>query len=80
MKNKWISLIIKYCIQFLICVYLLLFINKTLVKFNKTKDTGLNFLSGSMIREIAEANNLSCKEIPDSKLTSNTIFILKAAN
>jgi len=46
-------------------------------KFNKTKNTGLNFLSGTMIREIATANNLDCKEVADSKLTSNTLFILK---
>jgi 2-polyprenyl-3-methyl-5-hydroxy-6-metoxy-1,4-benzoquinol methylase len=48
-----------------------------LFKFNKTKNTGLHFLSGRMIREIAVANNLACSEVPDSKLTSNTIFILK---
>jgi 2-polyprenyl-3-methyl-5-hydroxy-6-metoxy-1,4-benzoquinol methylase len=46
-------------------------------KFNKTKNAGLSFLSGSMIREIAKANNLVCSEVPDSKLTSNTIFILQ---
>jgi 1-acyl-sn-glycerol-3-phosphate acyltransferase len=46
-------------------------------KFNKTKSTGLHFLSGRVIREIAKANNLSCKEVADSKLTSNTIFILQ---
>jgi hypothetical protein len=40
----------------------------------------LSFLSGSKIREIAVANSLSCKEVADSKLTSNTIFILKAAD
>jgi uncharacterized protein len=46
-------------------------------KFNKTKNTGLNFLSGTMIRELAVENNLDCKEVADSKLTSNTLFILK---
>lgn len=46
--------------------------------FNKTSDEGLDFLSGSMIRKIAAENNLTCSEVPDSKLTSNTIFILKA--
>ena len=48
-----------------------------LLKFNKTKETGLSFLSGSMIREIAAANNFACNEVSDSKLTSNTIFIMK---
>jgi 2-polyprenyl-3-methyl-5-hydroxy-6-metoxy-1,4-benzoquinol methylase len=46
-------------------------------KFNKTKNAGLSFLSGTMIREIAAANKLACSEVPDSKLTSNTIFILQ---
>jgi 1-acyl-sn-glycerol-3-phosphate acyltransferase len=49
-------------------------------KFNKTKETGLSFLSGKMIRNMAAENKLSCSEIADSKLTSNTIFILTAAN
>lgn len=55
------------------------FLSTRVLKFNKTKDTGLNFLSGNMIRTMAAANNMSCNEIADSKLTSNTIFILKAA-
>jgi 2-polyprenyl-3-methyl-5-hydroxy-6-metoxy-1,4-benzoquinol methylase len=53
------------------------FFSTKVLSFNKTNKSGLSFLSGSMIREIAAANNLSCKEIPDSKLTSNTIFILE---
>jgi len=47
--------------------------------FNKTKKTGLNFLSGKMIKNIAAEKNMNCSEMADSKLTSNTIFILKAA-
>lgn len=54
------------------------FFSTKLLKFNKTKETGLSFLSGSMIRNLAAENNMSCTEIPDSKSTSNTIFILKA--
>ncbi len=53
------------------------FFSTRVFNFNKTKDTGLSFLSGSMIRKFAAENNLTCSEIPDSKLTSNTIFILK---
>ena len=53
------------------------FFSTRVFNFNKTKNTGLSFLSGTIIREIAAANNLSCKEISDSKLTSNTIFILQ---
>ncbi len=48
-----------------------------ILNFNKTKDTGLSFLSGTMIREVAAKNGMSCTEIADSKLTSNTIFVLK---
>jgi len=47
------------------------------LSFNKTNDTGLDFLSGSMIRKIAAENSLAYSEMPDSKLTSNTIFILE---
>lgn len=53
------------------------FFSTKVVKFNKTKETGLHFFSGNMIREIAKEKGLACKEIADSKLTSNTIFILK---
>ena len=55
------------------------FFSTRLFNFNKTKETGLSFLSGKMIREIAVEKRMHCSEIPDSKLTSNTIFILKAA-
>jgi cytidylate kinase len=39
-----------------------------IVKFNKTKKTGLNFLSGEMIRNMAKEKNLDCSEMADSKL------------
>ncbi len=54
------------------------FLSTKVVNFNKTKETGLSFLSGNMIRTLAAAGRLSCEEMADSKLTSNTIFILKA--
>ncbi|MEP6747827.1 MAG: 1-acyl-sn-glycerol-3-phosphate acyltransferase [Bacteroidota bacterium] len=44
--------------------------------FNKTAG-GLHFLSGSTIKEIAEANNMECREIDESTFTSNIIFVLK---
>ena len=53
------------------------FFSTKVLNFNKTKETGLSFLSGRMIREMAAANGMGCEEIPDSKLTSNTVFILK---
>ncbi len=52
------------------------FFSTRVLSFNKIRETGLDFLSGSMIRETAAAFKLSCSEVPDSKLTSNTIFIL----
>ncbi|MFZ1305962.1 MAG: 1-acyl-sn-glycerol-3-phosphate acyltransferase, partial [Ferruginibacter sp.] len=54
------------------------FFSTKLFSFNKTKETGLSFLSGTMIRNLAAAKNMDCSEMPDSKHTSNTIFILKA--
>jgi uncharacterized protein len=53
------------------------FFSTKVLSFNKTIETGLSFLAGSMIREIAVKNNLSCREISDSKFTSNTIFVLE---
>lgn len=53
------------------------FFSTKVLSFNKTKETGLSFLSGRMIREMAQANGMSCEEVPDSKVTSNTVFILK---
>ena len=55
------------------------FFSTKVLNFNKTKETGLSFLSGNMIRKIAAENSMACNEIADSKLTSNTIFILKTA-
>ena len=53
------------------------FFSTKLLNFNKTKDTGLSFLSGTMIRGMAAERGMTCEEIPDSRLTSNTIFILR---
>ena len=53
------------------------FFSTRVFNFNKTKTKRLSFLSGNMIRNMAIANKMSCKELADSKLTSNTIFILK---
>jgi 2-polyprenyl-3-methyl-5-hydroxy-6-metoxy-1,4-benzoquinol methylase len=55
------------------------FFSTKVLNFNKTKETGLSFLSGNMIRSMAAANNMSCREIADSKLTSNTIFVLQGS-
>ena len=53
------------------------FFSTKLLRFNKTKESGLSFLSGTMIRKLAAEKIMDCSEMPDSKQTSNTIFILK---
>jgi uncharacterized protein len=53
------------------------FFSTKLFKFNKTDAAGLSFLSGKTIRTIAAEKHMECKEISDSKITSNTIFVLK---
>ncbi len=53
------------------------FFSTRVFNFNKTKETGLSFFSGNMIKEMAAEKIMDCTEIADSKLTSNTIFILK---
>jgi hypothetical protein len=45
--------------------------------FNKTAATGLSFLTGSMIRKLAADNNMDCREIDETKYTSNVIFVLR---
>ena len=55
------------------------YFSTSLFKFNKTTNEGLCFFSGSMIRAMAAERNMECNEMADSKLTSNTFFILTAA-
>ena len=45
--------------------------------FNKTSGNGLSFLSGNLIREIANTRQLDCIELDNGKFTSNVIFVLK---
>jgi len=53
------------------------FFSTKLIGFNKTTGKGLSFLSGSLIREIASKHQLECKEIDQTKYTSNMLFIIK---
>jgi 1-acyl-sn-glycerol-3-phosphate acyltransferase len=53
------------------------FFSTKVLSFNKTGAQGLSFLSGTLIRELAAENKMECREIRDSKITSNTIFVLK---
>lgn len=55
------------------------FFSTRVLNFNKTKEAGLCFLSGKTIRAMAAAYGLQCREVPDSKHTSNTLFILQSA-
>lgn len=52
------------------------FFSTTVLRFNKTAANGLAFLSGRSIWEIATMKKMECREIRDSKITSNTIFVL----
>ncbi|OJY95836.1 MAG: glycerol acyltransferase [Sphingobacteriales bacterium 40-81] len=56
------------------------FFSTKLLQFNKTTDKGLSFLSGSMIHEIAAANGMYCREIDETKYTSNIIFVISNKN
>ena len=44
--------------------------------FNKTTNS-LHYISGDMVREFAAAHQLDLEVIDNTKLTSNTIFVLK---
>jgi len=52
------------------------FFSTRVFKFNKTGEKGLTFFSGRSIREIAAMHKMECREISDSAITSNTIFVL----
>lgn len=47
--------------------------------FNKTKESGLSFLSGTFIKNIATENGLEFYTIDNTKRTSNIIFVMKKA-
>ncbi|MEI9944626.1 MAG: 1-acyl-sn-glycerol-3-phosphate acyltransferase [Chitinophagaceae bacterium] len=53
------------------------FFSTKLIRFNKSKDKGLSFFSGQSIKELAGLHQMECGEIRDSKITSNTIFVLR---
>ncbi|MCX2745375.1 MMPL family transporter [Mangrovivirga sp. M17] len=44
--------------------------------FNKTANE-LNYISGSMMKSFAQKNNLKLEIIDNTKLTSNTVFVMK---
>ena len=55
------------------------FFSTRLIKFNKTGEKGLSFLSGTSLLQTAAKHKMECREISDSAITSNTIFVLKKA-
>ncbi|MBC7536940.1 MAG: 1-acyl-sn-glycerol-3-phosphate acyltransferase [Ferruginibacter sp.] len=53
------------------------FISTKFMGFNKTTADGLSFLSGKMIHQVADDLKMECREIDDTKYTSNIVFVLK---
>ena len=53
------------------------FFSTRVFKFNKMGKKGLSYLSGSSIRETARVQKMEIREIGDSRITSNTIYVLK---
>lgn len=47
--------------------------------FNKTAGAGLSFLSAGSIKDLSTWHNMYCKEIDQTKYTSNIIFVIKHA-
>lgn len=56
------------------------FFSTRLFGFNKVTEQGLSFLSGNTIRRLAKENALDCREIDDTKFTSNIIFVLSKSH
>ena len=52
------------------------FLSTKVFGFNKKGDNDLSFLSADMIKELAKQNNMDCKEIDDTKFTSNILFLI----
>jgi 2-polyprenyl-3-methyl-5-hydroxy-6-metoxy-1,4-benzoquinol methylase len=53
------------------------FFSTKLLGFNKTNSGGLSFLQGDMIHNIAGRHNMDCREIDNTRLTSNIIFVVR---
>ena len=53
------------------------FFSTRVFKFNKTNGKGLSFISGTLLAKTAVRHNMEYREIKDSAITSNTIFVLK---
>ncbi|HTN08451.1 1-acyl-sn-glycerol-3-phosphate acyltransferase [Agriterribacter sp.] len=56
------------------------FFSTRLLGFNKTTGSGLSFLSGRMISDMAAAHHMECRKIDETKYTSNVIFVIQNRN
>jgi 1-acyl-sn-glycerol-3-phosphate acyltransferase len=48
-----------------------------ILKFNKTEESKLHFISASFIKEIANKNGFKAEIIDNAKFTSNTVYVLR---
>jgi len=55
------------------------FFSTKLTGFNKTSGKGLTFFSAKLVKDIAAANNMLCREVDNTKYTSNIIYLLQHA-
>ncbi|HEX5025959.1 MAG TPA: 1-acyl-sn-glycerol-3-phosphate acyltransferase [Agriterribacter sp.] len=53
------------------------FFSTRLFGFNKTTGSGLSFLSGTMVHEIATAQQMTFRRIDKTRFTSNVIFVIQ---
>jgi 1-acyl-sn-glycerol-3-phosphate acyltransferase len=53
------------------------FFSTRLTGFNQTGNKGLSFMSGTLIKKIANEQKMECTEIDHTKYTSNIVFVLK---
>lgn len=53
------------------------FFSTKFIGFNKTTSSGLSFLSGRMINQVAKDHKMECREIDETKYTSNIVFVIK---
>jgi 2-polyprenyl-3-methyl-5-hydroxy-6-metoxy-1,4-benzoquinol methylase len=53
------------------------FFSTKLFGFNKTGSEGLSFLQADLVHSIAGNHNMDCREIDNTKLTSNIIFVVR---
>ena len=54
------------------------FVSTTVSGFNKTKDSGLHFVSGKLVRDtLAKFSHLTVEVVDNTKLTSNVIYVVR---